>query len=396
VGFEEERGRHVVPREDRAELERYQDYVESPLFQLELLRPLFLPVFNGKPWDYPRAVPCRDVLRMDDDYINPNALEPTPDPDLEDRYGTCGNLPVAGAPTAANTIAGRIEEATQKMERAKKINDPELALIAFNAFVTITQDADATASEIAQATRLRNRAEQLDRDIRRNIRRGLVGATVPEDEGDRERALQPRQLVWMHDARAGGVESGKSYQYRMRATLFNRLAGEPGKFENDENAKVVFVAGEWSEPTDTIVIPPTTEFYVTGVDSRKEVAKVEIYQWFDGYWVTTRESFQVGDRVAVDDRAEIPAIDDPNEVDRALVNFDAGVTLLRILTDRALREKKERGGGVRFQDSPTSEASVILADSKGNVIERFVEIDKAAPGKKDASERVWRPTKKGR
>ena len=101
--------------------------------------------------------------------------------------------------------------------------------------------------------------------------------------------------------------------------------------------------------------------------------------------------------MAVEDRAEIPAADNPDEVDRALVEFDTGVTMLRIITDRALREKKERGGGVRFQDSLSNdEASVILADSNGNVIERFVETDKAAPGKKIAAGRVWRPNKRGR
>lgn len=395
VEFAEERGRQVVPRENRSDIERYQDHVEVPAFQLELLRPLFPDIFNGKPWDYPRAVPCRDVLRMDDDYLNAMAAEVTPDGDLEDRYGTCGNLPVAGTPAVVNTIAGRMAAASQLLERANKIKDADLALMAFNEFVDITHDLGATAAEKTRATRLRDKAEQDARDITRDNRRRPVEDAVSDDEEEEERALQPRQLIWMHDARPGSVESGKSYQYRMRATLFNRLAGEPAKFEDNESAKVIFVAGEWSEPTETIVVPPTIEFYVTNVDARKEVAKIEIYQWFDGQWVTTRETFQVGDRLAVQDRAEIPAVDNPEEVDRALVDFDAGVTVLRIITDRALREKKERGGGVRFQDSLSNDFSVILADLNGNVIERFVETDKANPDKKAASLRVWRPRRKG-
>ncbi|MCH8241231.1 MAG: hypothetical protein IH897_01315, partial [Planctomycetes bacterium] len=333
---------------------------------------------------------------MDDDYLNPTVAEPTPELELEDRTGLC-TMAVADTDEEALTPRQQIdkwfEEGRELLARAKAISSELDATRAYNKFVEISLDSNATPAQKNRAVRLRNEAEQVIRDIQRAQRRG-GGRRGVMDETDQQRKLQPTQLIWVHDGAPDSIESGKTYQYRIRATLFNRLAGEPAKFDSAADAKVVFVPGDWSPPSDPVVIPATSEFYVTGVDTRKETVKVEMYQWFDGVWVTTRETFKVGEKVAATKRAEVPDPEESGAVDRASVPFDTGYTVLRIDWGRMQREKKTRGAGIRLQDALSKGSAVLLAGKNGAVIERFVSTDKANPEKKAASGRVWRPAKK--
>ena len=91
---------------------------------------------------------------------------------------------------------------------------------------------------------------------------------------------------------------------------------------------------------------------------------------------------------------ELPDPEDPDEIDRAEVDFDTGFSVLRIDWDRMQREKKRRGSGVRFQDSLSKGSAVLLVGYSGAIVERFVSTDKANPSKKSAASRVWRPAGK--
>lgn len=396
IVFEIDDGREIVPRESRLNVEGFQEELNLPNVQMEILRPLMPTFFNGTKWTFPPVVPCIDILRMDDDYFNPTVVEPTPELNLEDRIGLCETT-AADTDEKALTPRERIdkwfEEGTELFDRAKATNSLADATRAFNNFVEITLNSSATSAQIGRGKKLRDKAEQLMRDIAREQRRGRRGGGVLK-KAVQERKLQPTQLIWVHDGAPESIESGNTYQYRIRATLFNRLAGEPGKFENAEDAKIVFLHGDWSPPSDPIVIPATSEFFVTAVDTRKETVKVEMYQWFDGVWVTTRETFKVGEKVAATKRAEVPDPEEPGGVDRASVLFDTGYTVLRIDWDRMQRDKKTRGAGIRFQDALSKGSAVLLAGKNGSVVERLVSTDKANPEKKAASGRVWRPVRK--
>ena len=395
IVFEIEDGRQIVPRESRRRVEGFQEELNLPSLQMEILRPLMPTFFNGTKWTFPPVVACIAILRMDDDYFNPTVVEPTSELALEDRIGLCETT-VADTDEKALTPRQKIDkwfdEGAEWLARAKATNSHGDATRAFNNFVEISLNSHATSAQTSRAVKLRDTAEQLMRDIVRGQRHGGRGHVLVE--AAQERNLQPTQLIWVHDGAPESIESGNTYQYRIRATLFNRLAGEPGKFDNAEDAKVVFVHGDWSPPSDPVVIPATSEFYVTGVDTRKKTVKVEMYQWFDGVWVTTRETFKVGEKVAATKRAEVPDPEESGAVDRASVPFDTGYTVLRINWGRMQREKKTRGTGIRLQDALSKGGAVLLAGKNGAVIERFVSTDKANPEKKAASGRVWRPAKK--
>lgn len=396
IVFVDEDGTQVVPRNSRTSVDNFYEDINLPEMQMDILRPLMPDVFNGAEWAIPPVVPCMDILRMDDDYFNAAVVEPTPQEDLIDRTGLCTiNAAVEEEENLApkQKIDKLFAQGIEWLAHAKATNNINEANMAFNNFTDITHDSSATPAQKNRAKRLQKNAEQAGRDITRIVRRGGGRGGLPAQQ-EQVRKLHPTQLIWMHDAAPGSLESGNAYQYRIRATLFNRLAGEPTKFDNAENAKVFFIPGDWSPPSDPVVIPATSEFYVTGIDNRKGTAKVEMYQWFDGYWVTTRVNFEVGEKVAAKKRAEVPDPDSPGDVDRASVPFDTGFTVLQIDSDRMQREKKSRGGGIRFQDALSKGGSVLLVGMNGEVVERFVSMDKANPEKKAASGRVWRPAKK--
>ncbi|MBU0717267.1 MAG: hypothetical protein KJ749_03385 [Planctomycetes bacterium] len=387
-----------VPREGRTAIEGYQNEVGDPPLQLDLIRPLMPEVFRGAPWAFPELVPFIEVLKMDDDFLHAAEVDRTPDNNLENRYG----IEKVGAPeaepekvlTPTEEMELLIEEGLRFMDLARKNRSDDQAIEAFNRFITVKLSKDAGPSQKSRAQRLAAEAEQLARDIARDkVRRGGAQTRPGVAEGEvKERELWPRQLLWVHDALQGSVGSGKVYQYRIRAMVFNRLVGEPDRFKNPDDARVFFIPGEWSEPSDPIAIEPTHEYFVTGVDERDKKVKVELYQWFDGYWVTTRRSFGVGERVQCSVRVGLPAWDNPTEVDRPMVDFDAGTTVAAIDLRRPVRERRMRGGAVRLQPDLAEDCSVLFVNSVGVLEERFVSEDKASPDKKSRSSVVWRPT----
>ena len=395
IPFVREDGVLIVPDDDRSNVERFQEALEEPRRQLSLVRPLMTDIVVGKPWKIPELAPYLKLLRMDDDFLHAESVEPTPEIDLEDRYyqrqmeetvtETVGLTP-------AQERAAQYREGERLLASAYVSRSETEAIMAFNTLIGIYQDREAGSSEKTRAKRKAEEADQLLRDIEREKRRPGPGpGPTPDRVEEKERELLPRQQLWAHDARPGSVQSGATYQYRIRPTLYNRLTGEPNRFANPENARELFVRGAWSEPSDPFTVDPVNQVFATGSDPRKQTVKLELFQWFDGVWVTTRENFGVGDHVAVVKREPVPARADPEEVDRPEIRFEADATILSIDFARPLRERKGRKGSVRFDSGLSVECSVILVNAAGKLEERFVPRDKGHPGKKALATKVYRP-----
>ena len=399
IPFVEEDGVLIVPEDDRDNVERFRDTLGEPRMQLGLVRPLMVDIVVGKPWALPALVPYPELLRMDDDFLHPDSIEPLPEVDLEDRY-----LQRRVEETVTETV-----ELTPTQERAAQFKEGERILagayvsrsemeatLAFNTFIEIFQDREASRSEKARAQRKAEEAEQLIRDIDRDKRRRDKDHTRPgpgDGAEEKERELQPRQQLWAHDAQPGSVKSGDTYQYRIRATLYNRLAGEPSRFKDPENARVLFIPGKWSEPSDPVFIEPVNQVFATGADARKKTVKLELYQWFDGVWVTSRANFGVGDRVKLVKREPVPARDNPEEADYPEVTFEANANVVSIEFERPFRERKGRGDEVRFQETLTTDYSVVLVNAGGELEERFIPRDKGHPEKRTLAAQVYREPK---
>ena len=107
--------------------------------------------------------------------------------------------------------------------------------------------------------------------------RGARGAgpdSGPGPDVEEVRQPLPTQQIWAHDTEPGSIEGGKTYQYRLRPTIFNRLAGEPDKFRDPRDATVLWIPGQWTEPVE-VTVEPTTVFFVTSKDPRKHQVAVE-------------------------------------------------------------------------------------------------------------------------
>jgi hypothetical protein len=292
-------------------------------------------------------------------------------------------------------------EIERLLETAWETKNVNLAITAHNMAAKIKeQDATASAADKEKATRMKERANQVEADIDRwNLTHGRGPRDAGSDSGygseiDEGRQPLPIQQIWVHDAEPGSIEGGKTYQYRLRATIANRLAGEPGKFRDPRDATVLWIPGPWTEPAE-IAVEPTTVFFVTSKDARKDQIAVEFYRWFEGVWVKAKRfKFGVGNAVRGQDRCEVPSLHDPMEADRALVQFESGASVVDIDFDRPYRDRKRGAArdGVKF-GSPSTACSTVLMDAAGHLQERFVPTEKGHPAKRQYASRVWQKPK---
>jgi len=389
VTLESAYGQIKVSDNVRKEVLAYRDAIDEGPVQVEFLRPVMPAFWNGTEWTFPTLTNYRDVLLQDKEFLNPDAEES----EIVDRYGTQDLDEAPEKQAVALTPQQQIDESFKLgedlMRRADANNSENQAIEAYNAFQEIVVGKDTNPTDKNRATRMRAEAEQLIRDIKRRQQRGgpMRG---PVETGAPKRILLPHQQVWANDARHGSVESGRTYQYRMRVLVFNELAAEPEQFENKTDATVVLVEGEWSPPSDPVYVEPDSQFFLSGFDGRQETVRVELYQWFDGVWVRHRESFGVGDRLRAQARKEVP-IRNSTEIDRPQVTFDPGFTVVDIDFERPYRERRARASGVTFPEASAISCAAVFADSNGAIHERFVLSDNDNPIKKDLALRLFKP-----
>lgn len=387
-----EEDRVVVPRADLSNVEQFFDGLRAPTLQWGLLRPMPPEIVNGSKWTFPVITSYRDVLMQDDQYRFPDEPRAT---DPMDRYGE-GKPRVVKAGAVVLTPAQMLKEARQLLDSAWKNKSVNDANRAYNLAFEVNKSEKAGAGDKREAQKLMADAEQREKDVQRWLRMhggqrpGPQGAD-PNDQAKREPL--PRQQIWAHDTAQGSVKSGTTYQYRLRPSIYNRLAGQPGKFRNTLDAAVVFIPGEWTAPVE-VAIEPDIVFFVTSKNKQKREVGIELFRWFEGVWVKAREKFDVGQPLEVARRAEVPS-DDPTVSDRPLVEFAADAALVDIDFDRVYRGRKRGSGrgGVKF-DRRSTACCVVFSDATGRLHERFVATDRSHPGKRSIANKVWVPPRK--
>ena len=384
----------VVSDEDQGDVERFFERLSDPERQLELLRPQLPEIINGTRWTFPEITTFRDVLDQDDYYLHRNQ-PPSADPDnrYEREEEEAGAVP--RIINKAEQIARDLEEADRLLKRASDQCSENDAMTAYNIAFEISRDREAGPGDKSRAARLMEQADQVAADVRRRHARGecarrpVIGE---ESEEEFKREPLPVQQIWVHDAEPGSIESGKTYQYRLRPQIYNRLAGEPDKFRNPADAAVVFIPGKWSEPVE-VSIEPDMLFFATNKNQRQQEVTVEFFRWFEGVWVRARDKFRVGDGLQVKRRVWVPPWEDGSAPENTLVEFATDSSVLDIDFDRDHRERK-RGktrSGVKF--NPASESCcAVFVDSEGRLQERFVAVDKGHPHKRGI--RVYSPPRK--
>jgi hypothetical protein len=380
----------IVSAREKVRVDEFFVLLDDHFQQLDMIRPMLPPTLNGDEWALPIFTTRRDIL-LQDDYYRFHSESPAKNPD--DRYGGEMNARVAIEEELTNAqilaaIPGRLQDAMKNF-------DENAAMLASNDAFDIKHDLKASANEKATAIRLISQADDIVADIKRKSRFNQQKDT-PDEETDSEREPLSRQTFWVHDARAGSIESGKTYQYRIRPVIANLLAAHPERFREPQQAREYFIPGVWSDPIE-VSLPPDMWFFVTSKDPKRKEVGVEFFRWFEGIWVKSprREKFAIGASMKLEARTVVPG-DEPGTTERPTVEYSARAKIVDIDFNRTYRERKKGKGrdGVRFADASKA-CCIVMYGADGRLYERFVATDKKDPRKKTINDRTWKPSLSG-
>ena len=187
-----------------------------------------------------------------------------------------------------------------------------------------------------------------------------------------------RLAVWFHD---DTVESGKTYRYRMRVKLWNRYWGKMKALKDPGQARHTVLVGDWSLPSDSITVTPSTYFFVSSATPNKHAARVDVYKWRQGDWLKEPFVVSVGDVIGGTAQVETGILDRKtlNEI-RADVDFSTGAVILDLRFDEPVisRDSAGKKGEFRLREKD-SLVLVYLDPADGQVKERAQVFDRRNP-----------------
>jgi len=375
------------------------------------MRPLPARYYDGDTWDHPsNQVMIQDTeILFPKEPIDPNNLYdryPEETPGVKEEKADKADKPEDLDPNenCREFIAERMAE----FERAFAQEDLSEQNAAHNRILAIIQRStfyDGACVDLAKRRKAEIDQKQVDwkdrieRWQRENRKRQIqvkpplprprptgTGELGPMVAGEKS----PLQEVWVHDARLDSVVGGQTYQYRMRAKLFNLYAGQPKPLKNKEDATKWFIHSEWSEPSDPVYIQPETQFFVrTGSEKRGDVS-VDLYKWYKGVWVGGTFKVKVGDQIGGEARTQGPDEENPTP----LVDFATGVTVVDVDFHRPIRSRdKASKTGVKYVKAGETVA-LVLMDEAGTVFERLASIDREDPHSRTMRESLFKPKPK--
>ncbi|MBL7139545.1 MAG: hypothetical protein ISS74_01405 [Planctomycetes bacterium] len=188
--------------------------------------------------------------------------------------------------------------------------------------------------------------------------------TQPERPGEGPFVTPPPEMehlfatVWASDAT---VEPGKTYQYQMRVAIVNPVWSLPG-VEDEQARWTLELAGQWSDPTEPVIIPELMQFYFVGTFGDR--VNLELHRWIHGVWIVAPSvpRYVGGPVIYTKDRARIP-VPGKNETVAQDVTLDLNVFLVDVI-----RGFQYQPGG---RNQPISANVLLFADPKGNLQRRI-------------------------
>ena len=189
--------------------------------------------------------------------------------------------------------------------------------------------------------------------------------------------------VWVDD---GSVGAGKTYRYRVRLWLWNRLVGRRGAVEDAADADRAVLVGAWSQPSEPIKAAPRTHFFVLGPSVGERAANVEVWKWHRGRWLRKLFTVAVGDVIGGVRTVRLGERDEFDRPIREEVDFDTGVVLLDLFEeDRAQRVAHEETGRFAWR-TESALAAVCVHSIDGRVEERLARLDRSSELRKQLRE----------
>ncbi len=342
-----------VSESDREKVESFISLISTSESQLRIMRPLFLESAYGDDWLFPKSE-LFDVRLMDEEYLGETNNDKC-------RYPEC-------------------EVGTESEEEDEKAKD----LLA-KAKTLLEQGELDSALIYAQKAKDKFEKEQSTKDVYEcdDLIDQILLAKA-EESGKKSPRLA-KQLLWAHDASIGSLVGGQSYQYRLRARIYNRYCGTPTLLRNPEDATKVALVGPWSEPSDPITIKRDTVFFLNSSKPKDNEVKIEIFKWVTGEWVDRKFSVTVGDTIG-----DITKVNTPPDGERNPVNFDTGARIVDIDFKKQYRSRKR---GSSKLGPVTETTSIVYVDSTGQLHEQILEFVKNSDAYKDMRAQAWKPRK---
>lgn len=338
-----------VSEDDRAEIDQFEALITNQANQLVLMRPLFPATKYGEEWRYPRGFDY-EVTEMDAEFLQDGA---------ECRYPECaGKLSSDDKNLSFKELLKKAHEelGDGNFKRAKELADQA------------EKDTDLSKSEEKKLAKL-----QKSIDI------------AMEKAGGKSKTRLPTQVLWAHDAAIHSVESGRTYQYRIRARIYNQYCGTPTLLNDPQNAAVVELVGPWSDPSEPITIDRDTIFFVKSGRSKKQDCKVELFKWVAGEWIQRSFTLMVGSPIG----EEVSRVK-THRNDRDIVDFGTGATVVDINYSKPYWAKDKRNGRSK-KAKPTT--ALVYVDASGNLYEQLEDFDKSSALYKEYKGIAWKKRK---
>ncbi|MCK4659037.1 MAG: hypothetical protein KAV82_05895 [Phycisphaerae bacterium] len=376
LAVEEQGGKPFISDEMRDEIETFARLIQDVDYRLELMRPMPPPISYGDWWLYESFdFGELDLLVLDDEVLFGEELGNCP---YWDRYPKAPKKRVS-----ADNVEGR------KLVLDEKLDELEVWLgqgcwEAAQGLILDLERADQyfTDKQRGRRNKLKERAlamqAKAEREARERKEQGLP---------DPLRDISPLQVVWAHDTLPDSVISGKTYQYHIRALLYNNFAGVTKELKNSKDAELILLVSEWSQPSDDISIPYDSRFFLVGKKERDQSAKVDVFKWHEGIWVKTSFEISVGDPIGGKDYVRIGG-----QKEKTLVDFSTGAILVDLDFNATCRGRRERRGEIIWGD-PKATVSMVYLDSAGKLHERLLDLDKRSLAYKEMKAMAARPAK---
>jgi len=184
-------------------------------------------------------------------------------------------------------------------------------------------------------------------------------APIPGTEPSLVGPIEPQYTyakVWAHDL---SVRPGRTYQYRMRVSVFNPVYGK-ALCADEKMRWTPELVGEWSEPSAAVTIPRLVYFYFVGVFGDR--ATLELHRWIHGQWVIARSvTCRVGTPVVCSKPVPIKMPGSGKEVTET-VDLSPGVLLVDMI-----RGFPYAPPGMR----PIPTNVLVFSDTQGNLGQRI-------------------------
>ncbi len=341
---------------NQADLDRQIELVRAA--QRLILQPPFYPVDSGDVWDVP---PLPNLSAGARAAPPDKAAEPEPEP--RPVRPPPGGRPAGPAP----------QQVRQELDR--KVKDADQAARAGR-----LEEAERLAREVFDhpqaTTALRNRADQVIKRVAALKRPGTRGPEDPNTLVVNPVGKDRDPAIWFHDET---VVPGKTYRYRLRVKIWNRYVGKRAELRDPADANKTVLVGDWSEPSDPILVYPRTHFFVRSRAFGDEPAvSCEVFTWHSGRWLRETFSARVGDIIGETKDVRLDDGPDGRPV-RETVDFSTGAVVLDLRFDEPMVLRRSQGKGEFAYAESKSIRVVYLDPSDGQVKERVDRLDRADP-----------------